>query len=577
MTHPEEQGETGLTAKSAMVAVALTLFLLATSIYISLRLGGLPWPIIFSVIASAGIMRALAGMRDVSVHQINVAQAGGTIGGLMASAVAFTVPGILFLQDRMGVDINMIEPYKLALVCVAGAGLGVLLSIPLRRVYVDEEQLPYASGTAGAEILKTQMRGGSGAMLIAFTVLLAGIFALTRDLYFPLFTFSALATYGVVIYISLMPLGVGIGYILGPRIAFNSWFGGAVVGSLAIVPYLVSQDWAAGDATSLVQNLGMGLVLGGGIGFFASYVLPRVKKIFAPLFSMEGPWYMKLSPVLSIASFAVLVIAGAPPIAALVGVLGVWVMSTVAARMTGETDIDPLEQFGIIVGLACIAIYSLAGSDLSYYAAFVIVIFVSVATAVAGDIGQDYKSAKIIGTRPSDIIKVDLLCAIIAGLAAPFILDIVLEGYADVLFTAQMPAPQAQLVAGSIFGFAHPNAFYAGFILAFCYEAVTRITKRELPFSTMAFGIGMFLGMTLGILLAVGGIIRHVVSRNYSQHERSGILVSAGLMGGEGIAGFLTAALFVVGIAYTSALQGILAAFAVILLLGIIYTVWNRR
>jgi hypothetical protein len=384
MTQPEELGERGFGPRPLAVAVALTLFLLATSIYISLRLGGLPWPIIFSVIASAGIMRALAGMKQVSVHEINVAQAGGTIGGLMASAVAFTVPGILFLRDTMGVDIDMIDPYTLALVCVAGATLGVLLSIPLRRVYVDEEQLPYASGTAGAEVLKTQMAGGSGALLIAFTVLLAGIFALTRDLYFPLFTLSALASYGVVIYIFLMPLGVGIGYILGPRIAFNSWFGGAVVGSLAIVPFLVARDWAAGDATALVQNLGMGLVLGGGIGFFAAYVVPRIKRIFAPLFSQEGPWYMRLSPVVSLVAFVILALAGAPLLIAVVGVLGVWVMSTVAARMTGETDIDPLEQFGIIVGLASIGLYSLLGRDLGYLSAFVIVIFVSVATAVAG-------------------------------------------------------------------------------------------------------------------------------------------------------------------------------------------------
>ena len=576
MTQPEELGERGFGPRPLAVAVALTLFLLATSIYISLRLGGLPWPIIFSVIASAGIMRALAGMKQVSVHEINVAQAGGTIGGLMASAVAFTVPGILFLRDTMGVDIDMIDPPTLALVCVAGATLGVLLSIPLRRVYVDEEQLPYASGTAGAEVLKTQMAGGSGALLIAFTVLLAGIFALTRDLYFPIFTLSALASYGVVIYIFLMPLGVGIGYILGPRIAFNSWFGGAVVGSLAIVPFLVARDWAAGDATALVQNLGMGLVLGGGIGFFAAYVVPRIKRIFAPLFSQEGPWYMRLSPVVSLVAFVILALAGAPLLIAVVGVLGVWVMSTVAARMTGETDIDPLEQFGIIVGLACIGLYSLLGRDLGYLSAFVIVIFVSVATAVAGDIGQDYKSAKLIGTRPLDIIKVDLICAIVAGLAAPFLLDIVLTGYADVLFTAQMPAPQAQLVAGSIFGFAHPQAFYAGFGLAFVYEIVTRLTKRQLPFSTMAFGIGMFLGMTLGILLAAGGIIRYVVSRRYPEREGTGILVSAGLMGGEGIAGFLAAALFVVGVAYTAALQGILAVFAVILVLSAIYTVWKR-
>ncbi len=578
MIIPEEEGGSGFGIRPLVVAVALTLFLLSTSTYIALRLGALPWPIIFSVMASAGILKVFSHFSPVSIHEVNVAQAGGTIGGLMASAVAFTVPGIIFLRDHMGVEIDMIDPYLLALVCVSGGVLGVFLSVPVRRTFVDEEKLPYPSGAAGAEILKAQMSGGKGAMLIAFTVLFAGLFALSRDIYIPLgVTLTSLAVYGIYITLTAMPLAIGIGYILGPRIAINSWFGGAVIGWLVLIPAMVAGQWVGGDAISFIQNAGMGIVLGSGIGFFVAYVGPKVKKIFAPLFNFSGPWYLKATPFVSVLSFIVMMIAGVHVLAAAISVLGVWIMATVAARMTGETNIDPLEQFGIIIGLVCLGTYSALRMDLGYLAAFMVVTFVSVAAAISGDIGHDYKSAKIIGTRPKDIVKVDLICVIIAGIAAPIVLEVVLKGYSDVLFTAQMPAPQAQLVAGSIFGFAHPIAFYGGFALAFVYELFTKIVKKKLPFSAMAFGIGMFLGMTFGILLAIGGLIRYIVAKKRPDKEHTGVLVSAGLMGGEGIAGFLTAALFVAGMEFTSAIHSVMMVFGIGLLLTLIYTLWNRR
>jgi uncharacterized oligopeptide transporter (OPT) family protein len=578
MRIPEESGGSGFGARSVALAVALSLFLLATSIYIALRLGALPWPIIFSVIVSAGILRLISRSAPANEHEINVAQAGGTIGGLMASAVAFTIPGILFLRDYMNVEITMLDPYVIAAVCVSGGVLGVLLSIPLRRTFVDEEQLPYPSGAAGAEILKAQMRGGRGALLIAFVVLMAGLFALVRDLYIPMgVTATGLATYGIYLTFSAMPLGVGVGYILGPRISINSWFTGALAGWIVIIPLLVMRDWVGSNAITFVQNAGLGIVLGSGVGFFVAYVLPRLHRIFAPLFKWEGPWYFKLSPFFSLVALAVLIAIGVPILATIISVAGVWVMTTIAARMTGETNIDPLEQFGIIVGLVALGTYSAISFELSYLSAFIIVTFVSVAAALAGDIGHDYKSAHIIGTKPKDIIKVDLICAVIVGIAAPFILEVVLNGYADVLFTAQMPAPQAQLVAGSIFGFAYPNAFYAGFGIAFIYEVIVRVSRRDVPASAMAFGIGMFLGLALAILLAIGGLIRILIRSRAPSSEHTGILVSAGLMGGEGIAGFLTAALFVMGIAMTTASYAMIAIFGLAFVLVLIYTLWNRR
>ncbi|HOP08968.1 MAG TPA: hypothetical protein PLC12_01990, partial [Candidatus Methanofastidiosa archaeon] len=59
-TIPEERGDSGFSLRALIIAVGLTLFLLSTSIYIALRLSALPWPIIFSVIVSAGILKILS-------------------------------------------------------------------------------------------------------------------------------------------------------------------------------------------------------------------------------------------------------------------------------------------------------------------------------------------------------------------------------------------------------------------------------------------------------------------------------------------------------------------------------------
>ena len=143
--NPEEAGESGFSSRAVIIAVILTLFLLTSSSYITLKLGALPWPIIFSAIVSAAVLNFIGKFKNkTNVHEINVAQAGGTIGGLMAAGICFTIPGIFYLQQN-GIDISSIDLISLMLACLAAGILGILLSIPIRRVLIDEENLPYRS------------------------------------------------------------------------------------------------------------------------------------------------------------------------------------------------------------------------------------------------------------------------------------------------------------------------------------------------------------------------------------------------------------------------------------------------
>ncbi len=548
----EEEGESGFTVRASVIAVLLTIFLLVTSSYIALRVGALPWPIIFSAVVAGALLQLVARVsRKTTRHEMNVAQAGGTIGGLLASGVVFTIPGILYLQGQ-GVEVTMPSVITLAIVCVTAGVLGVLLSVPVRRVFVEEEDLPYPSGRAGAEVIKAETSLGMSTFYVALALSLTGMFVLLREMYFPAgWALPIMPELGLVLALYPMPLAVGIGYLLGHKASVNSWFLGSFIGWVVLIPLMAAFDYAAPEVGSaIMQNAGMGMVIGAGIGFFFAYVVPRARKIFMPLFRWQGmPWYTKMTPVFSVIAFIVLSLAGIHPLGAAIAVAGVWVMVSVAAMMTGETDIDPLEQFGIIIGLVVLGAFAAFSMQLGYLSAFLIVCFVSIASAVAGDIGHDYKSAKILGTQAKDIIKIDMIAVIVAGLLAPFVLGMITDAYGSEFFTPLMPAPQAQMVAGSIFGFAHPSAFFIGFFISFAWVLIETMAKRKAPVIPMVFGIGLFLGLVLGLLLAIGGVIRYLTDKRIAgAFAGAGVVLAAGIMGGEGIAGFSSKAMFVGGV-----------------------------
>lgn len=561
----QPNGQSGFTTRAAIIAVILALFLLASSSYIAIKLGALPWPIIFSVIAAGGFIKLLSGSRKLNVHEINVAQAGASIGGLIAAGLVFTVPGILYLNRTENLHIPWPNPWILALSTIAAGLLGILLSVPLKYTFIDKEQLPYPAGTAGAELLKLGQTGGRQLAFIIMFGAGAGMFALLRDMFFSEgFTIESLTDVGIFITLLPLPLAVGGGYILGARASF-SWLAGAVVGWLLLAPVLVSMQFEFNSAKAFAQNLGMGMVLGSGMGFFASYVIPRLKQILAPVLNISKN-YLRVIPFIVALCLSALLLSGLPYLAAILTVLGVWLMVAVAARMTGETNIDPLEQFGIFIGLVVSLIYKIADLELTIYTSFMIVTFVSVACAVAGDAGHDFKSAHLVGTRFFDIVKVDAITVIAAGLAAPFVLELIHHGFADKLFTPAMPAPQAQLVAGSIFGFEFPRVFLVGFLLAFTGEIAGQFVPEQFrnKLLLMPMGIGLFLGIGFALPIALGAAIRSYIDKTRPHLFQTGLLIAAGVMGGEGIAGFSAGGLTTAGLPFNKGAAILLVSFALV-------------
>jgi uncharacterized oligopeptide transporter (OPT) family protein len=539
-----EKTTSGLTLRAIVVACLLSLLLLGSSMYVALKIGALPWPIVFSVIVSGSVIKLLAGRQPINIHEINVAQAGGSIGGLVAAGIAFTLPGILYLNKTLSSDIPWPDSWLLGVLIAGAAVLGVLLSVPLKQLFVDQEQLPYPAGTAGAELLKAGSVGGRQLSIIILVGGAAGLFAVFREQFFPAgFALTALAEFGLFIAILPLPLAVGGGFILGGRAGF-SWLGGACIGWLLLIPAFIQNGWEAAAAKNFTQSLGMGMVLGAGMGFVLTYMLPRIRKIILPVYrSLKS--YQRLYYISSTMGVIVLVALKVPFAAALWAVLGVWLMVAVAARMTGETNIDPLEQFGVFIALLIAMGYRFVEVPISFQALFLIVAFVSVACAIAGDAGHDFKSANIIGTNFSDIVKIDMITAAVCGLAAPFVLDVIKAGYSAALFTPEMPAPQAQLVASSIAGFDYPLAFWGGFALAFGLETVNRYLPPSLNGRVliMPMGIGMFLGMGFALPIAFGAMLRGLVDGYRPQWYAVGLLAAASVMGGEGVTGFAIAVL----------------------------------
>ena len=574
-THQEKSG---FTIRAAFIAIALSIFLLMSTSYIALKLGAAPWPIIFSVIVSTSVLKLLNRRRELNIHEANVAQAGGSIGGLVAAGIAFTLPGILYLNQTKGIDIELPEPWVLGLVFAAAGILGLILSIPLKYTFIDEENLPFPAGTAGAELLKLGKTGGKELFLLLIIGSLAGIFTLIRDIYFPAgFVLLTISSLSIVLIFLPLPIAIGAGYILGPRAGF-SWLAGAVIGWFVLVPLMYLNGLETTLAVDYTKSLGMGMVLGSGMSFFLSYVLPRFRQIFLPALQTAKRIRLMI-PVALAVGLLTLLLSGVHWISAILTLLGVWAMVAVAARMTGETNIDPLEQFGIFITLLIAGFYGLMSLHIPLSTLFIIVAFVSIACAIAGDAGHDYKSAAIIGTRFFDIVKVDFITVTVVGFISPFLFEIIRHGFSNQLFTPAMPAPQARLVAESIIGFEHPVSFIIGFSIAFLGELTNYLLPEKLKnrFLWMPFGIGLFLGPGLAIPIALGAVLNIWINKKRPNLFHTGILIAAGIMGAEGIAGFSAGALTIFGMDFRTTSFILAIIFIIIFLMGLLRLVFDKR
>lgn len=181
-----------------------------------------------------------------TILENNIIQTTGSAGESIAAGVVFTLPGFLFLSDPNSADnFNYITILILA---IFGGILGTLMMIPLRKPLIVKEHgiLPYPEGTACASVLKAGVRGGEFAktafqglgfaMVYAFLQKILHLIAETpffmtqqANRFFPSAKISG----------EITPEYLGVGYIVGPRIA-GVLVAGSVLSWFVFIPLLAS-------------------------------------------------------------------------------------------------------------------------------------------------------------------------------------------------------------------------------------------------------------------------------------------------------------------------------------------------
>lgn len=228
------------TIQAAMLGLILSVVFNAANAYLGLKIGMTVSASIPSAIISMTVLRIILPRffkRDATILENNIVHAFASIGESTAAAVIFTVPAILFLGGE----------FKNSTVFVLGAvgGLmGLMIMIPLRHSLVVKEHrnLPFPEGTACADVLIAGDKGGKSAKPVFIGILVGGVFKfitgafkLFKD-YF-MWSFNSLNKAGFGYEIS--PLFLGVGYLVGLRIALVMFAGGAF-GYWVIIPLISS-------------------------------------------------------------------------------------------------------------------------------------------------------------------------------------------------------------------------------------------------------------------------------------------------------------------------------------------------
>ncbi|MBS0332099.1 MAG: oligopeptide transporter, OPT family [Proteobacteria bacterium] len=468
----------------------------ASSLYLVLKVGLTVSASIPVAVISITLFRLLQrlGIAKASILQNNIVQTAGSAGESIAFGLGVTMPAIMILGFDM-------EIARVMLVAVLGGLLGILMMIPLRRALIVEQHglLKYPEGTACAEVLKagatreeheigqeagqaqTEAEIAAGARTIVggfFIGLLyklgEGVFKLWKDT--PQQVFGApLAKASIAAEIS--PELLGVGYIIGPRIA-STMAAGGVLAYMVLIPMIQFFGSAAtgvippgdtpigkmspGDIRSAyILYIGAGAVTAGGLISLAR-AMPTIWRSlkasladFRPKAAADGPVartdqdismrWVALGVVVLVAAILFAHSLRMNIVGALLIVLFGFLFVTVSSRLTGELGSSSNPISGMTVAtllLTCLIFLLLGWTGPTYYVtALSVGGIVCIAASNGGTTSQDLKTGFLIGATPRAQQLAILAGALASALAlGPILLAL---NQAATVYVAQPVGPPA--------------------------------------------------------------------------------------------------------------------------------------
>ena len=617
---PAEKVTAEMTVTSVIMGMILAVVFGAANAYLGLRVGMTVSASIPAAVISMGVIRVI--MKKNSILESNLVQTIGSAGESLAAGAIFTMPALfLWAEEGLCEKPSLVE---ITLIALCGRVLGVLFMVPLRNALIVKEHatLLYPEGTACADVLLAGEEGGSNAATVfsgmgiaaAFKFVVDGLKAVPADVAVAFKSFKG--EIGMEVYPALL----GVGYIVGPRIA-SFMFVGSIVGWLVIIPLIclfgpetsmypaaagvtISQLYAEGGAAAIWSNyvkyIGAGAIATGGIISLIKS-LPLIISTFRDsMKSMKGSQAnstlrtdrdLPMSVILVGILAMVFIIWFVPAIpvnflgALLIVVFGFF-FATVSSRMVGMIGSSNNPVSGMAIATLLIATFAIKATGETgingMTGAIAIGSVICIIAAIAGDTSQDLKTGYLLGATPKTQQIGELIGVIVSGLAIGGVLYLLdaAWGYG----TAEVPAPQAGLMKMIVEGIMGGNLPWTLVFVGVCLA----IGLEILRIPVMPFAIGLYLPIYLNATIMIGGVVRmfmdgrkKVDAKTKERQVTDGTLYCAGMIAGEGLVGIFLAILAVAGVTIPSFISFGNIGGVVIMILMILcllkFSLWNKR
>jgi putative OPT family oligopeptide transporter len=527
-----------------------------------------------SIPAALISMMILRWFRNSSIFENNMVQTIASAGETTASSVIFTIPALLIMGYWQNFDYITI-----AIITAVGSILGIMISIPLRRIMVNNPRLNFPESIAIAAILKSGDASDCSTKLLLRGGFIGSVISLMQT---ALQIVSEGTNYmirigssAINIGINFSPILIGAGYITGFKNTLHIMLG-SITNAVGLAIFIYFYDIQLGDEPlailSGVQKMKIRYVAIGLMIFAGIYGIFELSKYFkdvnknnttsncdttddipnrisipmvvASIFGICGIAYYFLSDMMS---GGVLIITSIV-ITSVVVCVSIF-SASLAAHIVGTTGTTALPVSAICISAIIIIATTLLisftlgvdnginSSSAMSIAGLVIILtcVVALAAALSGDNMQDLKAGQIIGATPWKQQVMLVIGSIAASFVIPYVLQSSYEAYgiADVLPRADMNPNNSLLALQATLMATVTKGFFANEL------PLDMIVSENKRVSVINFALGMYLPMGYSLAFFIGGAINLLVNRSDNSGCQNGILLASGIICGEAILGAL--------------------------------------
>jgi putative OPT family oligopeptide transporter len=616
---PADSRAPEMTLKAIGAGLFLSLVFGAANAYLALKAGQTIGATIPAAVIAIALFR-LPFFRGGVLEQ-NVARTGASVGEALVAGAAFTIPAFLLVQvGGVPVWADFREHYwESTVMLLAGGLLGVFFIILLRRPLAVDAKLPFPESTACAEIVKAGQGGsadapryifgamGLGAVLqlltnsrgiLVFRESLDGFLefprAVIRHFGYDKAPIGDVAHSGGVPWTTPLasPALMGIGYIIGPRLAAIN-FSGSIIAWWVLIPLVLfidpdlprrltgaaefSWDLAAYSVWyNVVRPIAVGTMLVAAVytlysmreSLFASvrgalatrrggapaatsrierdiplrWILISIGGLVVPITFIYYHFTQALVPAL--VAGAVMTVAG-------------FVLAAVGGYLVGLVGVSNQPVSGLTIAALVVAALLMVAVGMrgveGVAAVLGVAAVVCIACSVAGSLIQDLKAGHLLGGTPWKMQVTEIISVVVLAFFLMWPLVVLHQDYG--IGSRELPAPQAGLMAVLASGIVGGDMAWGLVGMGIVFGVALILVRAPAP---MLIAVGMYLPLSTTSAIFAGGILKWAADRIAARKqltaagaeafEQRGTLLASGFIAGEAILAILLSGMFILAV-----------------------------